>query len=215
LAFGSLLEIFVSAFAISFGAVVSPGPVTAAVISEAPRQGWRVGPLVSGGHALLELLMVVLIGLGLSSGMASPLIQDIIAMAGGAVLLFIGGSYLIAVRRGRMRLPQADQSLPARSAASLFSLGMLTTISNPFWYTWWVTVAAGYLSQAQAIGTGAVATFYMGHISADFAWNTFLSTATGAGRHLLTQKLYALLILITGGFMIFLGLVFIRSALGA
>jgi threonine/homoserine/homoserine lactone efflux protein len=114
-----------------------------------------------------------------------------------------------------MRLPKADQGLPARSAASLFSLGMLTTISNPFWYTWWVTVAAGYLSQAQAIGTGAVAAFYLGHISADFAWNTFLATATGAGRRLLTQRMYALLIVLTGGFMIFLGLVFIRSALGA
>ncbi|MGD2253571.1 MAG: LysE family transporter [Anaerolineales bacterium] len=212
---GHLLEIFVSSFAISFGAVVSPGPVTAAVISESPRQGWRVGPLVSGGHALLEFVMVMLIGLGLSSGMASPRVQDVIAIAGGAVLLFIGGSYLMAVRRGRMRLPKADQGLPARSAASLFSLGMLTTISNPFWYTWWVTVAAGYLSQAQAIGTGAVAAFYLGHISADFAWNTFLATATGAGRRLLTQRMYALLIVLTGGFMIFLGLVFIRSALGA
>ncbi|MEK6587657.1 MAG: LysE family transporter, partial [Chloroflexota bacterium] len=64
----SLLAIFVFSFVVTFGAVVSPGPVTAAILSESPRQGWKVGPLIAGGHSLLELLMVILIALGLAVG---------------------------------------------------------------------------------------------------------------------------------------------------
>lgn len=69
----SLLEVFVFAFVVSFGAVISPGPVSAMIVTEAPRQGWRIGPLVACGHTLLELLMVLLITFGLSVGMARQL----------------------------------------------------------------------------------------------------------------------------------------------
>ncbi len=57
----SLLEILAFAFAVSIGAVISPGPVTAAIVSEAPRRGWRVGPLIATGHIALELVFISLI----------------------------------------------------------------------------------------------------------------------------------------------------------
>lgn len=208
----SLLAVFVFSMAVSFGAVVSPGPVSATVITEAPRQGWRVGPLISGGHTIMELAVTVLIGLGLSAGLASSGLQDGIAVAGGLVLIVIGASYLYSVLRGGMRLPEVDQQAPSRSKRALFGLGALTTVSNPFWYAWWVTVAPGYLSQAQALGAGALAAFFLGHISTDFAWNTFLAGATSAGRRLLTDRIYQGLIIVTGGFMLYFGVVFIRSA---
>jgi threonine/homoserine/homoserine lactone efflux protein len=94
----------------------------------------------------------------------------------------------------------------------MFLLGIGTTVSNPFWYTWWVTVAAGYLAQARELSLLAVGVFYLGHISADFAWDTALSVTTSAGSRFLTDQRYQTLIILTGLFMVYLGIVFLRSA---
>jgi threonine/homoserine/homoserine lactone efflux protein len=208
----SLVAIFIFSFLASIGAVVSPGPVMAAIVTEAPRQGWRVGPFVALGHTLLELVIVVLLGMGLTLGLASPPVRKVIAIAGGILLIFIGSSYLIGTWRGHIRLPQADASAPERSLLSMILLGVGTTISNPFWYTWWVTVAAGYLAQARQLSLLAVGIFYIGHISADFAWDTTLSVATSAGSRFLTDRRYRGLIVLTGIFMLYLGIEFLLSA---
>jgi threonine/homoserine/homoserine lactone efflux protein len=208
----SMAAVFIFSFLASLGAVVSPGPVMAAIITEAPRQGWRVGPLVAIGHTLLELILVVLLGLGLSLGLASPNARQIIALAGGLLLVFIGSSYIAGTLRGRMTLPQPDENAPQRSWFSMILLGIGTTVSNPFWYTWWVTVAAGYLAQARQLSLLAVGMFYVGHISADFTWDTILSVSTSAGTRFLTDRRYQVLIVLTGVFMLYLGLIFLRSA---
>ena len=208
----SLVAVFVFSFLVSFGAVVSPGPVSAAIVSESPRQGWRVGPLVAAGHTGLELIMVIVISFGLAAGLARPPIQRVISLAGGVLLLFIGASYVVQALRGRIRLPQPEEHVPPQTATNLLGLGALTTISNPFWYTWWVTVAAGYLAQASELGIAAVGAFYLGHISADFGWDTTLSLATSAGSRWLTDRRYQTLILLTGSFLIYLGLVFLRNS---
>lgn len=170
-----------------------------------------MGPLVATGHSLLELLMVLLISLGLTTGMATPVVRTVIAISGGIVLLWIGTSYIYSAWVRKARLPQVESLLAKRSPLSLIALGMITTISNPFWYTWWITVAAGYLTQVLSMGYAAISTFYLG-ILADFAWDTTLSTATSASRRWLTDSRYRLLIMLTGGFMVYLGVIFLRSA---
>jgi threonine/homoserine/homoserine lactone efflux protein len=208
----SLLAVFLFAVAVSIGAVVSPGPVSAAIVSESPRSGWLVGPIVTTGHALLELVMVILIGIGLAAGLASPGIQRAIALGGGMLLIFLGGSYLVSALRRQMHLPQPDQLAARRPPGALLSLGLLTTLSNPFWYAWWVTVAAGCLMEAQRLGLETVGVFYLGHIGTDFGWNSLLSSVTSAGRGWLTQTRYRALIVLTGVAMAYFGVVFLRSA---
>ncbi len=211
----SLFAVFAFSVAVSIGAVVSPGPVSAAIITESPRHGWRVGPLMASAHSLLEVIIVILIGLGLSAGLASPGVSRVIALGGGVVLVGIGLGYILGVFRGKMRLPKADHSQPPRSTSNLLWLGFFTTLSNPFWYAWWVTVAAGYLAQAQAYGPAGPAVFYMGHASTDYAWDTLLSAAAGSGRRWLTDRVYQGIILVTGAAMAYFGLLFLRSGLAA
>ena len=158
--------------------------------------------------------MVTLITFGLATVMSTPLASTIIGLLGGLTLLVIGGSYIYAAARSSIRLPEPEEASKPRSYPALFGLGVATTLANPFWYVWWGTVAAGYLAQAQAIGIATLAAFYLGHISADFAWDTFLSASASAGRRILTDQRYRALILLTGGFMIYLGIVFFVTALG-
>lgn len=205
----SLLAVFLFSFAVGFGAVVSPGPVSAAIVSQAPKQGWLTGPLVATGHSILEFIFVVLIAFGISSGLANPYIQIIIALLGGLLLIWMGAKMVMDAWQSKVHLPGSETKNQFMSMGQLVGLGMVATISNPFWYAWWVTVAAGYLSQARALDMAAVVAFYFGHISADYAWDTALSTVVGGGRRWLTDKIYRGLIGLTGGFLIYFGFIFL------
>lgn len=156
--------------------------------------------------------MILGISVGLSTGLGAGAARPL-ALLGGVVLLGIGASYLTAAYRGTMTLPSSagEASAPARS--SLFGLGLATTLSNPFWYTWWITVATGYLGRVHALGTGAVVAFYLGHIGTDFGWNTLLSSMFSAGRRWLSGDRYRVLILLTGAFMIYFGVTFLAAGL--
>jgi threonine/homoserine/homoserine lactone efflux protein len=112
-----------------------------------------------------------------------------------------------------IRLPGKEAAVEKMSSSQLVGLGMVATVSNPFWYAWWVTVAAGYLSQARALGWAAVLAFYVGHISADYAWDTVLSSVVGGGRRWLTDGLYRRLIVVCGSFLIYLGFAFLLSGI--
>jgi threonine/homoserine/homoserine lactone efflux protein len=208
-----VLSIFQFSLFISFAAVISPGPVTAAILSEAPRSGWRTGLLIAVGHSLLELAILILISLGLSVAMQNPTVLGAISIGGSLILLWIGAKYIFAVCKNNLQLPQPNQTDTTKSTTALIVLGMITTLSNPFWYMWWVTVAAGYLAQVKAISALAVVFFYIGHISADFAWDTTLAAVTSSGRRWLSQRAYRVLIFITGGFMMYLSVRFFTNAL--
>ncbi len=210
----SMLSVFFFAFAVSIGAVVSPGPVSAAVVTETPRQGWRAGPLIATGHILLELIFISFISIGLSTRLAQDEIMRVIAIGGSLLLFYMGGSYLVLVFRKRAKLPQPNLIQGPSQNSSLIFLGMLTTISNPFWYAWWATVVPGYLARTTDINFMTVTAFYVGHISVDYLWDTFLSVVIFSGRKWLSDRTYGILILLTGGFMIYLGVVFLRLGLG-
>ena len=146
----SLSAVFVFSFVVGFGAVVSPGPVATAIVSQSPRHGWITGPLVVTGHSFLELVIVVLIALGLSAGMAQPSIQVVIALLGGLLLMWMGGSMLWGILRGKVHLPGSGAETESMTRWQLVRLGMVATVLNPFWYAWWMTVAAGYLAEARS-----------------------------------------------------------------
>jgi threonine/homoserine/homoserine lactone efflux protein len=207
----SLMGIFFFAFMVAIGAVISPGPISTTIVSQSARQGWRVGPLVSTGHAVLELLVVALLVGGLGSVLDHPTIRAIIALVGGILLAFMGLSMLWDLQRGKASLPASRDSADPVSTRHLLGLGVLASAGNPFWYTWWVTVAASYLAQAKAVSAGAVAAFYLGHISADYAWNLTLSTIVSRGRRWFTNTIYHMLIAACAVFFLYLAAVFIRQ----
>jgi threonine/homoserine/homoserine lactone efflux protein len=210
----SLAAVFIFAFAVGFGAVITPGPVSTAIVSQSTRNGWKVGPLVATGHSLVELALTLLIALGLSTVLAQPGIQALIGLVGGALLLWMGGSMLLGAIRGKVHIPGVRSDASLMSRRQMLVLGVITTLTNPFWYAWWVTVAAGYLAQARALGGGAVAAFYLGHISADYSWNTALSTVVGSGRRWITDAVYRVIMGVCGLFLIYLGVVFLARGLG-
>lgn len=209
----SFTSIFIFSFGMAIGAVLSPGPVTTTIISQSPRLGWITGPLVSVGHALIELLMVLLITFGLSGILGAPAMQIAIAILGGLLLLWMGGNMLYGALKGKLRLPQRSEAGEKLDYGKMLGIGIMTSLTNPFWYAWWMTAAAVYLLQARAVGLWPVMGFYLGHVSADFVWNTSLSTAISGGKKFMTNKVYSGLISACSLFLIYLAIKFLMTGI--
>jgi len=202
----TLPVLFAFSFAVGFAAVVSPGPVSTAIVSESARRGFFVGPLVATGHSFLELILAVALALGLAAGLNRPGIQIAIGLVGGAFLVWMGGGMIVGVLRRQIDLPQAQAGGPGLGSPwRMVGLGAAATLANPFWYAWWVAVAANYLLAAQALGWAGVLAFYFGHISADYAWDSVLSGVVAGGRRWLNNTVYRLLIAGCGLYLVYLG----------
>jgi threonine/homoserine/homoserine lactone efflux protein len=103
---------------------------------------------------------------------------------------------------------------PARGGFyNLIGLGIATTVSNPFWFLWWIGVGGGYVLATWQDGLIALCAFYLGHIAADYAWNTFLASVVGSGRRWLSDRVYQGLLLVCGLFLIYTGLQFVWAGI--
>lgn len=209
----SLPLLFAFSFVVGFGAVVTPGPVSTAIVSESARRGFIVGPLVCTGHCFLEFIMVVLLALGLSAGLNTPPVLFVVSLLGGVLLLWMGGSMVWGALKGKIVLPKPGVDVKLMSNRQLLALGIGATIVNPFWYAWWVTVGTTYMAypQVQALGLAGLLTFYFGHIAGDYLWDSLLSGVVGRGRQWLTDSMYKWIIGACGVYLVYLGLVFMRS----
>lgn len=200
--------LFAWSFGVAIGPVVSPGPVSAAVVTEGVRRGFRVGPLVSTGHALMELGMVGALVLGMGQVLERPALAAGVGILGGLFLLWMGGTMGWNALRRRSRLPRPGEDSIAPVGGSLIGLGMATTVGNPFWYLWWIGVGGGYVLMTWQQGVAALVAFYLGHICADYAWNTLLATVVASGRPWLNDRVYRGLLVVCGLFLIYTGVRF-------
>jgi threonine/homoserine/homoserine lactone efflux protein len=52
--------LFAFSFVVGFGAVITPGPISTAIVSESTRRGFVVGPLVAAGHFWYGWWLIIL-----------------------------------------------------------------------------------------------------------------------------------------------------------
>lgn len=82
------MDIFIKSFIIGFSGAIMPGSLLTYTMEKSIKSGPRAGIAVSVGHALLELLLVILLFLGVGRYLQTPLAQVIIGTIGGIVLIF-------------------------------------------------------------------------------------------------------------------------------
>jgi threonine/homoserine/homoserine lactone efflux protein len=192
-----MLKIFISSFVIALSGALMPGPLLTATIAGSAQHGFITGPLIITGHAILELVLITALLLGLAPYFQLPMFFVITAFSGSIILVWMA--------HGMIRtLPSISLALhinERRSNNPVLS-GILMSIANPYWIIWWATIGLGYIIYSQQFGILGIAFFFMGHILADFAWYTFISTAVAAGKHLLTDRLYRGLVAVCAVFLI-------------
>jgi threonine/homoserine/homoserine lactone efflux protein len=205
----SLLTIFAGAFVVGLSGAMAPGPVLTVTISETLKRGFRAGPLIVLGHAILEIILLALIAAGLGPFFQHPIVTTVFLSAGGVVLLLMGAQMIITNKR------TTEDALNAKGAESPYGpvlAGIVLSVSNPFWIIWWVTVGMGFVTQSLQFGIAGLLSFYFGHILADLAWYSFVSFSVSAGRRLCPSMLYRVVFITCGVALVFGGALFITKA---
>ncbi|MCH7946607.1 MAG: LysE family transporter [candidate division Zixibacteria bacterium] len=206
--------VFFNSFIVGFSGAMMPGPLLVVGISETPRHGWRTGIIISVGHAIAEIGVVLVLVLGLAAFAKDELVTQVIAIVGGAALILMGLSMGRDILKNSLSYDSIDSSQKG-SRRLLAGKGITATLSNPFWFVWWGTVGLSLLVDSQRLGTQGPIVFYFGHILSDFVWYTAVSIILWSGRKLFVGKVLKSMILACAVFLIYLGITFLITGLSS
>ncbi|MCX7919742.1 MAG: LysE family translocator [bacterium] len=199
-----LLLIFFGSFIIGLSGAMMPGPMFTVTISHAAKQGVIAGPLVVLGHAILESALVLAVGFGLGKLLLIKSVTAVIGIFGGAILLWMGFGMIRNVKSLTLSF---SISQPKNTSRSIID-GIITSLANPYWFIWWASIGLALILKAWDIGMLGLIFFFFGHIASDFAWYTAVSTAVAAGKKIMNDIAYRVMIGICGIILIGFGFYF-------
>jgi len=205
----ALVILFFSSLVIAYSGAMMPGPMLTAVIAETPRHGFMTGPLVVLGHAILELVLLMVLAIGLSEFLTNDAFTAALSLVGGAMLIVTAVTMIVGVARDRVSLEwgAGDSGLKTRAVLS----GVVSSLANPYWTIWWATIGLSLLTKAYALGAAGIAVFYVGHILGDLTWYSAVSGAMAAGRRFITLRVYKTMLCTAAAFLLVLATWFIAS----
>jgi threonine/homoserine/homoserine lactone efflux protein len=222
-----LIGFFVTSFVVGLSGAMMPGPLVTMAIAETARGGFRRGPTVVLGHAVVEAIAVGGLLLGVSQIFAYPMVSGGIGVVGGLVLLWMGYGMARSARRGELTL-----EMPAAGTATAVAVttdgrevqvagrslldspavrGGAVSVVNPYWLLWWATIGAAYVGRSLALGIAGPIAFFLGHISADLGWTCVVSAVVASGRRALNAQVYQGVILFCALALAVLGVYFLAS----
>jgi threonine/homoserine/homoserine lactone efflux protein len=212
----SLWVIFSLSFVTALSGALMPGPLLTYTIArtvQSPRRGWLTGALVISGHAVLESVLLAGLLLGVVGFLRAPLAAKIIGVAGAALLVTMGVGLIREVIQGRagdLTAGEASGSGAARMHPAL--AGALVSMSNPYWWIWWVTIGSAFLIRFDLTTARweALAAFFLGHELGDLGWYLTVSTVLYLGKRVIPlaviQGLLAFCGVVIIGFAAYLGI---------
>jgi len=131
------LGVFLTSFIIGFSGAIMPGPMLGVTIEGSLKKGWITGPLVVVGHAILELVLILLLVFGAKEFFSKPLIAGLIGLIGGAFLAWMG---IGMIRSGVYKTVSLEKSQEAKDKGRTRNpilAGALVSVTNPYWILWW------------------------------------------------------------------------------
>jgi len=208
-----ITTLFITAFLVGLSGAMMPGPLLTVTIAESAQRGFKAGPLIVLGHAILELALIIALLAGLSLYLQKPVVTTVISIIGGAFLLFMGFNMIKDVLQGRVALENSENDAGKVINMHPVVAGILVSVSNPFWSIWWATIGLTYLTMALKSGAVGITSFFSGHIMADLLWYSLIAAAIAGGRRFLKQQVYQTIIMLCGLFLIGLGGYFIYGVI--
>ncbi|HUU08426.1 MAG TPA: LysE family transporter [Dehalococcoidales bacterium] len=161
-----MLPILLSVVVISLSGVMAPGPMFAVTLAKSYRSPWA-GALVSLGHAIIEVPLILLIYFGFAQFFQNSMVQFGLSIAGGGMIIWLG----IAMFRARTEVVRQGKDLPYNA----FVAGVFTSGFNPFFLVWWATIGSMLVMKFLDFGTSGLITFILVHWLCDFAWLSLVS----------------------------------------
>lgn len=202
----------ITAFLVGLSGALMPGTVFIAVVLQAARKGWKVGPLIVLGHALLETGLGIALILGLSAVIGVQMIRTGIGFIGGVFLLWMGLGLVKTSRHAEIVTTSMGKEPPLVSSTPVLA-GFLASSINPYFYVWWATVGNVFTMRGlELAGLLGVAVFLISHWMSDLSWYTFISLSVGRSRSYMSNRAYRIVLGSCGVFLVALGLTFLYGA---
>jgi threonine/homoserine/homoserine lactone efflux protein len=194
-------------FILGLTGAMAPGPLLTVTITESAKRGGHVGPLVVLGHGILEIILLVLIVFGLGSFLANRVLYTVISFCGGIIMIWMSGGIIKSLRTYRLA------SAVEVSGKGLHPVlaGIIISLSNPYWFIWWLTIGMGYVMFAKGLGLPGIVAFFVGHISSDLAWYSFVSYGIQMGGKYMSTRVIKGVLFVCSLFLIGFGLFFIAK----
>ncbi len=205
----SLLLVFLTSFFVGMSGALTPGPVLLVTITETARRGFMAGPAPTPGDGPLGRGAAGGLTLGVSQILRVGIVPGLVGLLGGAFLLWMAHGMLRGV--GHLSLSNVLLERGSSLAAGPVVAGITASLANPYWLVWWATVGASFIVNTTSFGFLGVASFYVGHVSADLVWLTFVAGLITTGRRLMTDAVYRGIIVVCALFLVALGLFFMLS----
>ncbi len=206
-----LLSLFFLSFGVGFSGAMMPGPLLVVDIAETPQHGWQTGPIISVGHAIAEIAVVVILSLGLVAFTDDSILPHIIGIVGGAALILMGAMMGYDITKNRISYSVSQQE--KKSNHRLAAKGITATLSNPYWFVWWATTGLAFVMKSVKLGMVGPVVFYFGHIMSDFVWYSVVSMLLWKGKKLIVGVGFKILILSCSLFLLWLGFSFITDGI--
>jgi threonine/homoserine/homoserine lactone efflux protein len=201
----SVVETLLVSFLIGLTGALAPGPTLIATIQSSMKRGWTMGPKVCAGHILIESFVFLLIMMGLAA--TAVKFSEPIAILGGGALIAFG---ILTIRESR----SAQMDNPTATVIdNPYLAGIITGITNPYFWLWWLTIGSALLVGALEAGALFGAVFMVGHWMADFGWLTTVSSGIHRGRTVLSSRGYTVALTICGVFLILFGIYYLGAGL--
>ncbi len=197
-----IIEFLTFGFLIGLTGAAVPGPLLFATINASLRRGWIAGPEIVLGHALVEVAVCALIVLGFT--IATDTVFWIVSIAGGGALVVFGMMTLNSSK-------DATFDVGGNGAGGAVAAGALTSVSNPYFLIWWLTIGNAMVMDGLAIGVAAAVLFVTGHWIADLTWYTFVSVSSSRGRRVMSDRTYKRMLVGCGIFLVCFGMYYLAG----
>ncbi len=205
-----ILKSFLLGFSIGLTGALVPGPMLFATIEISLKKGWLAGPQVVSGHIIVEVLLYILILLGAASLVDNGMISAIF-LIGGLSLLIFGVLTLKDARAGDSSVKISRDSSGSRLISSPTLMGLVTSVSNPYFWIWWLTAGGALVLKEYELGIIFAMAYMFGHWTADLSWFTVVSGSFGRGKNLLSQKMHKYILYTCGVFLVIFGFYFMLN----
>lgn len=151
----------------------------------------------------VEVRIIILIGIGFGMLFKSSLVRAIIGVVGGSVLVYLGYRMV----RSEHPSEEKEEYLPYHP----YIVGIITTLTNPYFFLWWATVGAALIVISLGFGLTVFLVFAVLHSSCDFFWDLLVSFTVFKSRKFWNNRVRRAVFASCGMLMVIFGIWFIAS----
>jgi L-lysine exporter family protein LysE/ArgO len=198
-----MLSILVQGMIVGVALAAPVGPINIEIIRRALAGGFVHGWLVGLGAMTADVIFCALVVTGVGQLADSPKLRVPMYLAGAAVMIYLGVSGLLALRKGR------ELDLSAGSEARSYLTGFAMAVSNPMGIVYWLSIGSALIASAiAAAGNGAGPILVAGVFVGITIWVSILSGMTVLSRSFVSPKVMVIISAIGALVLLAFGLYF-------